>query len=145
MCQLWFLCMLDIFWLISRHSLHMLQYGHRALRPHTSSCPFRLCTVYQSHHFHFLLDQGNLLRGIVNWSGAACTDGQVCQMDQINSVSNIFSLFQIENPPLFTNNIGPLSFPFGNYFFEIIMYQKDCNLEPFCFLTRSVLLRKEHE
>ena len=70
-CQLWFLCRLDIFWLIFQHSLHMLQYGHRVLRPHTSPCPYRLCTVYQSHHFHFLLDQGNLLRGIVNWSSAA--------------------------------------------------------------------------
>ena len=70
-CQLWFLCRLDIFWLIFQHSLHMQQYGHRVLRPHTSPCPYRLCTVYLSHHFHLLLDQGNLLRGIVNLSGAA--------------------------------------------------------------------------
>ena len=45
-CQLWFLYRLDIFWLIFQHNLHMLQYDHRVLRPHTSRCPYRLCTVY---------------------------------------------------------------------------------------------------
>ena len=53
--------------------------------------------------------QDNLLRGIVNWSSAASSAGQVCQTDLINSFSNNFSLFQLETKTLFYKYTG---FPF---------------------------------
>ena len=35
----------------------------------------------------------------------------------------------------FSNNVGHAWFPF---------FQKDCNIQPFCFLIKSVLLQREH-
>ena len=55
-----------------------------------------------------------------------------------------FLYFNLKQKPLFTNNVGLLWFPFKKYLLEK-NYEKDCNLEPFCFLIKSVLLRREQK
>ena len=54
--------------------------------------------------------QGNSLRGIVNWSSAAWSAGQVCQTDLINSFSNNFYLYQLETKIFFVNILGHIWF-----------------------------------
>ena len=44
----------------------------------------------------------------------------------------------------FTNNVGHNMVSIFRFFWEKIVYKKDCNLEPFCFLIKSVLLRREY-
>ena len=68
--------------------------------------------------------QDDLLRGIVNWSGAAWFVDKICWTDLINSFCKHFFFIQKIN-------------------FWKKLYKKDCNFKPCCILIKSVLLRRE--
>ena len=60
-------------------------------------------------------------------------------------VGTIFLYLNLKQKPLFTNNGGHIWFSFRKYFLvENCILKKD-NSEPFCFLIKSVLLKREHK
>ena len=58
--------------------------------------------------------QGNLLGGIVNWSGAAQSTVSV----------TFFLYFNLKQKTVFRSNVTHLWFPFRKYILEKIFYQK---------------------
>ena len=56
-----------------------------------------------------------------------------------------FSSFQLENKITFYTQNWPYMVAIQKKIMEKIMNEKDCNFEPFCFLIKSVLQRRENK
>ena len=84
------------------------------------------------------LKQGNLWKGIVFWLVVARSVAQSPVRALDSNFSNTFSLLYTFST--FTNNVChnlECGFFFGNYFIY-----KNCNFEPFCYVIKSVLIKK---
>ena len=78
------------------------------------------------------VDQGYLLRGFVNWSGAASFDKSF----------SIFFLyfFNLKQKTAFTNNVW-----INGFQLEQKSYLKTCNVKQFCYVINCVLLSREYK
>ena len=60
--------------------------------------------------------------------------------------SNTFSLFQLESKTTVYKQCWPyISYHLEFFFLGNLLYIKTCNVEPFCSVIKSVLLRREHK
>ena len=73
-------------------------------------------------------DQGNILTGIVNQSGAARSCGTRTKTVPLTTVSVTFVLdFNLKEKTIFTNNFGAMH----GFSIQKFLYVKKCNFEPF--------------
>ena len=61
------------------------------------------------------------------------------------SFSNIFSLFQLLQLFNFYKQCWPYISFHSKHFLDLFLYIKTCNIQPFCYDIKSVLLRREHK
>ena len=91
-------------------------------------------------------EQGNLLKGIVIWLVLARSVVQSLVRALGSNFSNTFYFISTSTPFQFLQiMLAIYRLPLRFFFLENFLFLKTCNFEPFCYVIKSVLLKREEE